>query len=298
MNDSSSSRRSFIRKLALLAGGATVSPVLRDHADAAGPTPTDEMICKHKFTLAAKEELHKRPMGEVMIAVGVSFLGTPYVAGTLEQPGAEHLVVNLQGLDCVTFVENTLALSRCIKLGARTFDAFRKQLQLIRYRDGAIDGYPSRLHYFSDWIDENSRRGIVQNISQELGGVREARAISFMSEHVASYKHLGETAILAKIKEIESALSSRPRFYIPKDVVRSVEARIEPGDIIGITTATPGLDIVHTGMAIRTNGVLKYLHAPLSKGKVQITEHSLADYLAGYERHTGIMVARPLEPKQ
>jgi hypothetical protein len=293
---SDTSRRNFIRRLALIAGGATVSPVLREHADA-GPKPTDEQVCRQKFTIALRENLRSRPIGEVMVAIGSSFLGTPYVAGTLEKPGPEHLVINLHGLDCVTFVESTLALARCVLLGTTTFEAYKSQLQLIRYRDGNIDGYASRLHYFSDWIDENNRRGIVLDVSGELGGERDERPITFMTSHAASYKQLADPATLKKIHDVESALIGRARFFIPKKMIERVQEKIEPGDIMGITTATPGLDIVHTGMAIRTNGVLKYLHAPLSKGKVQISESSLVEYLGGYERHTGIMVARPLEPK-
>ena len=116
-------------------------PALREQLGASDKL-TDEQLLQHKFSLAAKESLARRPMGEIMVAMGVSFLGTPYVANTLEEHGAEHLVINLHGLDCVTFVENTLALSRCVKLNRHTREEFEKQLQRIRYRDGQIDGYP------------------------------------------------------------------------------------------------------------------------------------------------------------
>lgn len=294
LSKSLASRRSFVRQLALLAGAAAVPPALRGEI-VAGEKLTDAQICKRKFSIAAKESLQKRPIGEVMVAVGVSFLGTPYVAGTLEQPGDEHLVINLRELDCVTFVENTLALSRCIKLGVDTFEGFQGALKLIRYRNGIVDGYPSRLHYFSDWIDNNESKGVVRNISHEIG-VAYGKQVNFMSSHPASYKQLANATYLEKIKEQESDINGRKHYYIPKSLVKEVDSRIDAGDIIGITTSTEGLDIIHTGIAIRSNGILKYLHAPLSKGKVQITEKSLVEYLASYEKHSGIMVARPLEP--
>ena len=288
------SRRKFIRQVAVLAGGVAVPPALREQA-AAYPASSDEQICQRKFTLAAKESLQKRPIGEVMVAVGTSFIATPYVANTLEQPGEEHLVINLQGLDCVTFVENTLALSRCIKLGKHSFEEYKKQLQLIRYRGGVIDGYPSRLHYFSDWIEDNEKKRVVENISREIGVTYEKK-IGFMSSHQSSYKQLSNKASLGRIAETESKLNERQHYYIRKDRLKDVDGMIEPGDIIGITTSIEGLDIMHTGIAIRTNGVLKYLHAPLSKGKVQITELSLSEYLASHEKQSGIMVARSVEP--
>lgn len=293
------SRRQFISRLApilaALAGDAAVPAALRGQI-VVGEKPPDERLCQRKFLLARKESLNDRPIGEIMVAVGASFIGTPYVANTLEQPGEEHLVVNLRGFDCVTFVENTLALSRCIKRGQHSFEEYKKELQLLRYRNGVIDGYPSRLHYFSDWIDDNEEKKVVRNISRESGVGPYEKKLFFMSSHPSSYRQLGSTAFLQKIRETESAINARQHFFIRKQQLADCQSKIEAGDIIGITTSIEGLDIVHTGIALRTNGVLKYLHAPLSKGTVQITEQSLVDYLSMHEKQTGIMVARPLEP--
>lgn len=294
MTKPSTSRRSFIRQLAFLAGGAAVPVVFRDQAAGKGKL-TDEQICQRKFTLAARQSLQERPMGEVMVAVGTSFIATPYAANTLERLDDERLIINLRGLDCVTFVENTLALSRCISMGAHTFDEFKAELKYIRYRGGLLNGYPSRLHYFSDWIDDNEMKNVVRNITREIGGVLYEKNLAFMSTHQDSYKQLTNRRYLEKIIEIESEISLRRHYYIPKEQLNDVGQRIAPGDIVGITTSIEGLDIVHTGMAIRINGVLKYLHAPLSKGKVQISEEPLVEYLASHTKQTGVMVARPLE---
>jgi len=292
------SRRNFLGQLAplgfaFLAGGAAVPAALRNQAIGKEKI-TDEEICRRKFTRATKESLQKRPMGEVMVAVGASFIGTQYVANTLETPGDERLIVNLHGLDCVTFVENTLALSRCIAKGVHTFDEFKNELKFIRYRGGILNGYPSRLHYFSDWIDDNETKNVVRNISREIGGVLYDKNLTFMSTHPDSYKQLSNHRYMEKLIAIEADINRRQHYYIPKEHLPNIEQKIEPGDIIGITTSTEGLDITHTGMAIRTNGVLKYLHAPLSNGKVQISEQPLAEYLASHSGQTGIMVARPL----
>jgi hypothetical protein len=194
----------------------------------------------------------------------------------------------------VTFVENTLALSRCIAKGMHTFDEFKNELKFIRYRGGILNGYPSRLHYFSDWIDDNETKNVVRNISREIGGVLYDKTLKFMSTHPDSYKQLRNQQYMEKIIAIESDINRRQHYYIPKEQLQNIEQKIEPGDIIGITTSIEGLDITHTGMAIRTNGVLKYLHAPLSKGSVQISEQSLVEYLGSHAEQTGIMVARPL----
>ena len=108
--------------------------------------------------------------GQLMLEIGKFFLGTPYRAGTLETKGAEHLVVNLREHDCFTFVENVVALAWLVKSREKSFDAFRRVLLKIRYRQGRLQGYSSRLHYFSDWIHDNQKKGIVRDVTAEIGG--------------------------------------------------------------------------------------------------------------------------------
>ena len=172
-----------------------------------------------------------------------------------------------------------------------------KQLQLIRYRRGQIDGYPSRLHYFSDWIHDNAKKEILRDVTKEIGGVPYQKKINFMSIHREAYRQLEDNAIVEVIRRQETELNSRPRYYVPKEEIESCLRNIGPGDIIGITTSIEGLDISHTGLAIHMNGVVKYLHAPVASGAVQISQGSLAEYLLLHKKQTGIMVARPLEPQ-
>jgi len=232
----------------------------------------------------------------VMVAVGRSFIGTPYVEATLEAPGNEDLVVNLRGLDCVTFVENTLAIARCIKRNRQSFEAFKEELQRIRYRGGSISGYPSRLHYFSEWIQDNERMRIVQNVTEEAGGTTYTKTINFMSTHRSSYRQLQNSNFYEAIKRTEKDLNKREWLFIKKEELAKHQHALLDGDIIAITTSIEGLDVSHTGIAVRVDGVLKYLHAPLTNGNVQITEKSLVDYLASNKKQTGIMIARPLDP--
>lgn len=291
-------RRRFLRQIGFLAGASVVGERSAAHAASLIQTPplTDEQICRRKFDIAIRESLSDRPMSEIMVAIGGSFLGTPYKAQTLEAAGPEHLVVNLRALDCVTFVENTLALARCVKLGTYRFEDYLEQLRLIRYRDGRIDGYPSRLHYFSDWIHHNEERGIVRDVTRDSGGVPYTKTIDFMSTHRSSYKQLSDDDSLEKIIAIENRLNKGRRSYLPAEALGESPGVLQAGDIIGITTKVKGLDIAHTGMAAIGNGVVRYLHAPLSGGSVQLSEQSLQEYLLANKSHTGIMIARPLEP--
>ena len=150
-------------------------------------TQKDVDICKSKFKLAAKENLSLKPINDVIVDIGKSFIGTDYEAHAIEKEGNEQLVIHLTGLDCTTFLENVLTFARCIKEHKTTFNDYEKELTKIRYRNGKIDRYPSRLHYFSDWIYNNQKKGIVKDITKELGGVPIKFNLNFMSTHQDSY---------------------------------------------------------------------------------------------------------------
>ena len=127
---------------------------------------------------------------KLLVEIGKSFLETEYVAHTLEKEGDEQLVINLTGLDCTTFLETSLTFARCIKKGKTSFEDYQNELTFIRYRDGKIDKYPSRLHYFSDWIYNNQQKSIVKDITEEIGGKKIKFAVDFMSKNPKYYKQL------------------------------------------------------------------------------------------------------------
>jgi len=288
-------RRMFIRTVA---GSAVLSSMAR--AEWSLPKflqDEDETICRHKFELAVSLELQKKPIGDAIVEIGKSFLGTPYLAHGIEAPGDEHLVVNMRGLDCVSFYENSLVLARCVKMNAMTFDDYKKQLTLIRYRTGVINGYPSRLHYTSDYFYEDAKKGIWKEMTRELGGEPFVKVINFMSTHAESYLQLKEhPEFIPIIKQQEEEITKREKFYIPKEKVAVLVDKLQNGDIIGTTTNIEGIDTSHTGILIWQDKQLHFMHAPLAGGKVEISDKPLPEYLGRNKGQTGIMVVRPLEP--
>ncbi len=257
-------------------------------------TEKDVEICNSKFELAVDKKLSEKPISEIISEVGRSFLETPYEAFSLEKEGEEQLVIHLTGLDCTTFLENTLTLSRCIKKQKTSFEDYQKELTFIRYRDGKLNEYPSRLHYFSDWIFNNTHKGIVKDVTKEIGGEPIKFNVFFMSKNPDKYKHLTETpAFISTISKQEKAINKRQYYFVPKEKVEQMESKIQNGDLIAITTNIPGLDIGHVGIAVKeSDGRIHFLHAPLSGSKVQISEKPLPEYLAAVKKHTGIVVLR------
>jgi hypothetical protein len=281
------------------AGGPT-APAGADTIPGTAWTTEDWRVFEAKVRWAAGQGLDTIPVGAAIARLGMSFVGTTYTPGTLEGPGPERLVVNLREFDCVTFVENLLALTLFVRRdGTRQLAnppaaraRYESYLSDLRYRDGRLDGYPSRLHYFSEWLGDNGRRGHLQLLTRELGGVPDSEPIRFMSDHPGSYRQLADPAVLAAIRRIEADLSRTPRYYLPKDRIEAVAGRIEDGDVIAATSALPGLDVAHTGIAVWQNGELHLLHAPLVGKSVELSARPLAERIRGIATQDGIMVAR------
>jgi hypothetical protein len=258
----------------------------------------NELICKKKFNFALSLKLTEKPINKVIIEIAKSFLGVHYAANTIEATGEEHLIVNLQTLDCVTFYENSLVLARCIKKKTMTFEDYKKELQFVRYRGGVIDGYPSRLHYTSDYFFDNEKKCVLKNITKEIGGVPYKKKINFMSTHIDSYLQLRTNSEFVKmIAAQETDINKRTMYHIPKSKVKQAASKINNGDILGITTTIEGLDCMHTGIAVWQNKKLHMIHAPIPGLKVQITATPLWEYLMKIKKDAGIIVARALEPK-
>jgi hypothetical protein len=243
-------------------------------------------------------------IGRAAARVGELARGTPYVPHTLEEylvagraaPRAEPLALSLTRFDCVTLVEACLALARTAKGDtAPSWERFGREVERMRYRGGRRLGYGSRLHYFSEWISDGARRGLVRDLGAELGGVEDRRPLRFMTEHRGSYRALADDEVFRQIGAVERGLDGCPRRLVPTGRIAEVADRIETGDVLAFATAIPGLDVTHAAFAYRDGrGVLRVLHAPLSGGVVEITRATLPEYVAAIRRATGILVARPL----
>jgi hypothetical protein len=269
-----------------LTGSTALAAVCKDSKDAQALS-----------SIAAKAKSRgwdQLPLGALSGRIGLELAGTPYMASTLEVDGPEACVLNLQGLDCVTFYESCLGLARCIRRGRASIAGLRHEITRMRYRDGRIDGYGSRLHYTTDWFHDNEKRGLVKLIAKDLpGSVPFSKKIDFMSTHPASYRQLKwDSAMVARIAEVERQMASRALYYVPVDKVAEAEPHLQTGDIVGIATSVAGLDCSHTGLCYRDGDTLRFLHAS-SKAMKVILDRRLSDYLKTGPKNTGVMIARP-----
>ena len=261
---------------------------------------------------------HQRGTESPIFYFGKKFLGLPYVGQTLELGDKEHLIVNLHGLDCTTFVETVVALAMCDQQDKRTFDDFCRNLSTIRFREGKMTDYTSRLHYFTWWAEDNERLGIVKDIAPSLpiaGSMNEASqkssdlgaftaiqtiSINYMSAHPTLYKQLkNHPQFVPIIKKYEQATNGRKFRYIPKKNMQwkqdSALGVIKDGDIVAMLTDSDGLDTRHIGIAFWQNGQLHLLHASSLYKKVLMSTETFYEYEMKQPKHTGIRVFRFVE---
>ncbi len=245
------------------------------------------------MTLAESEKWSKLPTNDIIIKTAEIFIGSPYIGGSLDTEAKEKLLYRLDGFDCVTFYESSLAFARIISKNKYSISDFEQELTLIRYRNGKINKYPSRLHYSSEWIADNCKKKIVKDITMSIGGIIYNNKVSFMTDNPKYYKALENNPdFIEEIKHNEDLINSSKRYYIPVAKLKQSLSNIKNGDIIFIATNKSGLDYSHTGLAFKHNdGSIRFMHAS-SKEKKVIIDVPLIDYVKSGKSSCGISVAR------
>jgi hypothetical protein len=249
---------------------------------------------------ASAENWSKLPIGELMGKIAMELKGTPYVGFTLElSKDTEYCVVNLKGLDCVTFFEDSLCMARMIKRGKSSPEDLISEVQTTRYRGGKMGDFTTRLHYTTDWFVDNQKKGVVKILTPELPGAEPfSQKVGIMSEHPGHYRQLvAHPEFIPIIRLTEERINARSLKYLPMDKLAAAEHLLQTGDIVGVTTTEEGIDIAHTGLCIKDEqGVVHFMDASSSRRRMRVTlEPDISKCLNWSSKLTGVMFARPLE---
>lgn len=284
---------SYSQLLDVLAGRSESNNAARETA--AGPE--DIARFERVVQYAKQQNLPDRPMGEIVQAIADNFLGKPYAEGLLDKSGGEKLVITLDKFDCVLFVETVLAIARGVAVKDYDYQNFVSRIEAQRYLNGKMNGYCSRLHYFSDWINDNHKREAVENITLKLGGVPMDKTLNFMSQHRSSYPQMKQDETTYQcIVGVEKELAKSTVNYIPTNRIENVYSQLKPGDIVAVATDVKGLDVTHTGLVYRNaDGNIGLIHASPA-GKVTVA-YDLHRYISRVESAIGIVVARAIDPR-
>ena len=236
-----------------------------------------------------------------MLWFGKKFIGVPYVAGTLDRTKEELLVINTRQLDCTTYVEMIAALTMCAQNHETSFTAYCNHLKHVRYIGGEVS-YVKRQHYFTVWMDDNEKEGIVKNIAPNppFTAVQKVN-VNWMSTHVSSYKMLtAHPEWRTGIKAMERSITGKSYRYIPKNKIANNQlfrSAIHDGDIIVIITNKKGLDTTHIGLASWHADGLHLLNASSIHRKVIDEPMTLRTYMSKHPVQIGIRVVRVLKGK-
>jgi hypothetical protein len=267
-------------------------------AEALEPHYADQPETRGEFddamAFAERRRLAELSLGEMMVALGERYMGRPYIVGPLDGFGREVLVARLDSFDCFTYVEALLAMARGIEAGDTSFEGYLRRTEEQRYRDGRMEDYCSRLHYFTDWIHTNAERGIVRDVTREVGGEPFAKQYGFMGANRESYPALEDEDQFRCVQRVEEELNRTvDLFYIPQDRISESYAMLRQGDLLSMSTHIEGLDVTHTGLAYANeDGTFGLLHAS-TDGGVRVNP-DLQEYVRSIRVQNGIIVARPV----
>jgi len=299
-------RRLFL--LSLIAFASSLSAFSQDPLAARSSSATEKHSFKGReifdsiLARAASGNWRELPIGQLMAKIAEALEGTPYVANTLElSPDVELCSVNMTGLDCVTFFETTLAFARMIKKGGHEPEDLLREINYTRYRGGILGDYSSRLHYTSDWLVDNEKKGVV-HLLNELPGVEPfVPNVSVMSEHPKNSIQLAaHPDLVIKIKGQEKSIGKYLLHYVPVNKIAAAEPSLRSGDIVGLCLNKNGIDITHTGLVYcDEGGVRHFMDASSKKSSMKVTiEPGPISELPNWSRGLiGAIFARPLEPK-
>jgi len=261
-------------------------------------TPEDSIEIESLLRQAKEQQPENK-----MLFFARKLLGRPYVAHTLETPGGEQLVVNMKQLDCTTYTETCTALTLCAAKGKTTLGDYLKTLRTLRYYDGEIHGYPSRLHYFTEWIEENTKNGLVKEVQAPEPPFTATQTIDahFMSANPQYYRQLeANPALIKDIKKNENKINGKKYKYIPKSLLGNnqlMKKAVKDGDIIAILTSKDGLDTSHIGIAVWHSDGLHLLNASSLKSRKKTVEETMTfkQYMDSQKTNIGIRVIRVID---
>ena len=269
---------------------ALLFPFLFCHGHSETYVTTDQDRALAEKVLKKLEAHQDEEPGNLMVRAAKALLGQPYVAGTLEELPHEKLCVYLTRTDCILFVETCLGLVQTARRNTVSFDHFVSELQQSRYRDGKCYRYEDRLHYTTEWARQGVARGVLEDMTEALGGVRYNHPVHYMSMHPDAYPRMTD---VDAIKAVEDSINAVPSTYIPKNRLKKALKGIRNGDIILFTTTVDGLDVSHCAIAkVDAGEPVRFIHASTAAKKVILEPRTLEEYVTGRKAVTGIQVYR------
>jgi hypothetical protein len=292
-------RRAPPRATATTAAIATTAPATRASVITPAVLPAHEAALLASWYQRVGARQPGESFGALVARAARVQVGKPY----LDEPapaGPEELTVRLEDFQCVSLVESSLALARCVAADRPEPACFVRELEAWRYRDGKLDGFASKLHYFSEWLSDAERRGRLVDLGPALGGKPHPATFDFMSRHPARYAPLADPAVLTGIRDVEARLRTEPApLVVGRDALAGVQGQLESGDVLAIVGRKDDILVTHAALVWRdTRGVPRALHASSAHHRVIVGDGDVAEFIRHRPEWRGVIAARPVEPAQ
>ncbi|MCS6895864.1 MAG: DUF1460 domain-containing protein [Bacteroidia bacterium] len=217
--------------------------------------------------------------------LALSWKGIPYGSGGIGLKPHE-LLLNLDQMDCMTAVENLVALHIAYKNGAPTLEGFSEALLSVRYHAVPPCRLEDRHHYLSHSFTKWELAGWGAWLPL---GIADERPIRFISANPKKYPAFTDWQY---VRSIEQKLSHRPRYYIPSKELHHWLPALKDGDLIAFVSPKEGLDVSHVGVFFWEEGKATFAHASLIAKKWVFGEDLCAYLDRRGENVKGITVFR------
>lgn len=207
-------------------------------------------------------------------AASRALLGRPYLRGGPLGEGDSSLGdtqprFRLDGFDCVTFLETSLALAR-----ARDTSDLLSRMDSIRYLDGRI-GWRFRNHFFEgDWLPRNSARLALVRFPEDTLVRRRLDRHGFYGKRGFS---VADTNVDLHLLWRDRAIA---RYARPSDTTRMRG--------VALVGKVDGYPVLHTGFLVERQGAPAQLRHASQDATTR--EQPFSEYLAGKTRFVGVLI--------
>ncbi|HYH97387.1 N-acetylmuramoyl-L-alanine amidase-like domain-containing protein [Hyalangium sp.] len=215
-----------------------------------------------------------------LLRVSARFLGTPYVASPLgEGNGVDpDPTFRLDAVDCLTFVEETLALSLASQ------DAEVPSL-LERIRYASAPTYEDRNHLMeAQWLPNNIRKGFLKDVTRRYGGEDTVQARKSLTARTWTSR----SSLELKLPKERQPLGTFTLNVIPLERVMTHARKIPSGTIMVIVRDDLPLKatrITHLGFVLQ-KGKRTWLRHAARNGYGRVVDEDLETFLARNGRYT------------
>jgi hypothetical protein len=256
-----------------------------------GTPPVRDEASRHALLTG----LAQRPLLERLGAVSEAFLETPYQVSPLGEGSGQDPDprVRFDAVDCLTFVEQTIALS----LAAPEVDAIAL-LDRIRY--GGEISYAGRNHLMeAQWLPSNLSKGFLRDVTRQYGGNFAVEVAKVITSATWSGKRSTELAL--PLERQPTGTFRLPS--VPLDRALEAARKVPEGTILVVIRDDLPLmatRVSHLGFVFHRKGRPVLRHAARTFGRV--VDEDLESFLLRNSRYakwkvTGVAFYEVVDPR-